>query len=375
MITVDEVKNLHMEISTYCNAACPNCPRNYASAYTNPLLNLEHLSLENVKKLHDIFLKIDRINMCGNFGDAIMSPHLIDIIEYIVSVNNKIQILIRTNGGVRNKSFWKKLGQISKDTNQVIVIFSIDGLIDTNHIYRRNVDWNKLTNNITTYIPNGGIAHWEFLQFEHNQHQIQEAEELSKGWGFEKFIKKIPLGFENYGNGVGEIPVLDSKSNLLYMVRQSSEHITYYNNNDPVRDIPKITKQRFDEYYQTASIRDSRSIVIPKDVDDVKCNALRDKEIYVSANGDVLPCCFLGITSGKILSKDVFEFNKWLIDNDYKEKINLQNRTITEILNDKIFSEIQKLWHTKEQAALRCINICGVCGTNQKNTVDKIFNE
>lgn len=375
MITIDEVKSLHMEISTYCNAACPNCPRNYASAYTTPLLHLEHLSLENVKKLHDVLLKIDRINMCGNFGDAIMSPHLIDIVEYIVSVNNKIQILIRTNGGVRNKSFWKKLGQISKTTNQIIVIFSIDGLKDTNHLYRRNVDWGKLANNVTTYITAGGRAHWEFLQFEHNQHQLEQAQELSKGWGFEKFIKKAPVGFENYGNGVGEIPVLSSESELLYMVRESQKHKTYYTENDPVFEIPKITKKNYNEYYTTVQTNDASKTVIPKDVDSIKCIAVKNKEIYVSANGDILPCCFLGMTSGKVVSKDVLEFNNWLIDNNYKTKINLHNRTITEILNDKIFSEIQKLWYTKEQAALRCINICGICNTNQKNTVDKIFNE
>ena len=364
-----------MEISTHCNAACPNCPRNFAGAYTNPMLSLEHLSLENVKKLHDIIMKLDRINMCGNFGDPIMSPYLLDILEYITSVNSNVKILIRTNGGVRNKEFWTKLGQLSNKTGQVIVIFSIDGLMDTNHIYRRNVSWDKLTKNINTYIPSGGKAHWEYLQFEHNQHQLEEAEELSKGWGFEKFIKKIPLGFENYGNGVGEILVLDSKSNMSYMVRESSKYKTYYSNNDQVKTIPKITKKRFNEYYQTVLSRDSSFIMTPKDIDDVKCFALRDKEIYISANGDVLPCCFLGMTSGKIIAKDVFEFNKWLIDNDYKTKINLHNRTITEILNDKIFSEIQKLWHTKEQAALRCINICGVCNNDQRNTVDKIFNE
>lgn len=375
MIALDEVKRLHLEISTHCNAACPNCPRNFAGAYTNPLLNLEHLSLENIKKLHDVILNLQDINMCGNFGDPIMSPYLLDILEYITSNNTDVVITIRTNGGVRNTEFWTSLGKISKDTNQIIVIFSIDGLKDTNHLYRRNVDWGKLANNVTTYTSAGGRAHWEFLQFEHNQHQLEQAQELSKGWGFEKFIKKAPLGFANYGNGVGEIPVLDSDSELLYMVRESKKHKTFYTKNDPVSTIPKINKTQYLEYHKAAQSNDATLTRIPKDVDIVKCFTVKNKEIYIAANGDVLPCCFLGMTSGNVLNKDVFEFNRWLIEKGYKSKINLSTRTVSEILNDNIFSNIQKLWYTKEQAALRCINICGVCNTNQKNTVDKIFNE
>ena len=62
--------------------------------------------------------------------------------------NNKIKIEIHTNGGARNVEFWENLGKLSKIAGKnILVIFSVDGLEDTNHIYRRNVKWDKLKEN------------------------------------------------------------------------------------------------------------------------------------------------------------------------------------------------------------------------------------
>ena len=46
--------------------------------------------------------------------------------------------------------------------------FAIDGLEDTNHIYRRNTDWVKIVQNATAYIAAGGRAEWDFIVFAHN---------------------------------------------------------------------------------------------------------------------------------------------------------------------------------------------------------------
>jgi ubiquinone/menaquinone biosynthesis C-methylase UbiE len=40
------------------------------------------------------------------------------------------------------------------------------------------------------FIAAGGRARWDFLIFEHNQHQVEEAEALATKWGFEKFVAK-----------------------------------------------------------------------------------------------------------------------------------------------------------------------------------------
>ena len=70
------------------------------------------------------------------------------------------------------------------------VIFSVDGLADTNHIYRQGVVWDNVESNMRAFIDAGGRARWDFLIFEHNQHQVEEAEALANKWGCEKFMKK-----------------------------------------------------------------------------------------------------------------------------------------------------------------------------------------
>mgnify|MGYP000657292039 CR=1 FL=1 len=67
-----------------------------------------------------------------------------------------------------NEEFWKKLASYDR----VRVLFGIDGLNDTNHLYRINVNWDALMRNVKSYISNGGTASWQFIVFDHNQHQI-----------------------------------------------------------------------------------------------------------------------------------------------------------------------------------------------------------
>ena len=85
--------------------------------------------------------------------------------------------------------------------NRTLIIFGIDGLEDTNHIYRKNVRWKKLKDNYTTYIQHGGTASWQFIIFEHNKHQEDIARNRSKQEGFVSFntvySKKIFYGKEN----------------------------------------------------------------------------------------------------------------------------------------------------------------------------------
>ena len=113
-----------------------------------------------------------------------MNPEFLEIYQYIRSCGNA-HLCLNTNGGARNTDFWKELGKL-----KVEVTFSIDGLADTNHLYRRNVKWEKLMSNVNAFISAGGYAKWDFLIFKHNKHQINEAEEFSKKLGFKEFQTK-----------------------------------------------------------------------------------------------------------------------------------------------------------------------------------------
>ena len=135
--------------------------------------------------------------MCGQYGDPAAGKYTLDIYRHFRSVNPTITLGMNTNGALQNRSWWYDLGKLFTQSRDYVV-FSIDGLADTNHIYRRNVDWVKLMNNIRGYISAGGSAHWDMLVYQHNEHQVDECERLARDIGFTWFRAKISRrGFSN----------------------------------------------------------------------------------------------------------------------------------------------------------------------------------
>jgi len=238
------VKVLHIEPTTVCNAACPQCARENINLY-NPSQHRSELSLVQCQTLFDqeFISGLDKMFMCGNFGEPAAAESAIEIFKYFRTVNHNITLGMNTNGSVRNTAWWRELAQVF---NQPLdyVVFSIDGLEDTNHIYRRNTTWRKIVENAKSFIDAGGSAHWDMLIYEHNQHQIDECRQLAKQMGFTWFRAKVskrfittPINFLNPPNGYS---------------------------------LPNT---------ETGAI---------------SCHAVNERSIYVAANGHVLPCCWFG---------------------------------------------------------------------------------
>jgi hypothetical protein len=61
---------------------------------------------------------------------------------------------MNTNGGLRTKFWWQELANIMKGELDYAV-FSIDGLADTNHIYRVDVNWDNVMSNAEAFISAG----------------------------------------------------------------------------------------------------------------------------------------------------------------------------------------------------------------------------
>ena len=76
--------------------------------------------------------------------------------------------------------------------------FSIDGLEDTNPIYRVNSKWNTIMDGASTLIneldkqQKQTQVSWRFIIFEHNYHQIVDIYKLAKQMRFHNF--KFLLG-------------------------------------------------------------------------------------------------------------------------------------------------------------------------------------
>ncbi|SVB29002.1 uncharacterized protein METZ01_LOCUS181856, partial [marine metagenome] len=123
MYKLSDIRDIHLEISSLCNARCPLCPRNFHGYPYNDGYIERNLTLDDVEKIFKpTFLShIDSMEINGNFGDFVMNPESIDIVRYFNEYN--IDIQISTNASARPKNFWKELGELGCK-----VLFRLDGL-------------------------------------------------------------------------------------------------------------------------------------------------------------------------------------------------------------------------------------------------------
>jgi len=199
-----DIGRIQIELTNYCNAACPQCERHHLKQISDiPIadryeghadfdLGLNNTSIP-LKQIQETFIKgrwkhLDDIHFCGNVDEPVINPEIIEIIKYMDTLAPNIKMWIATNGGTRSKNFWKKLGNLShRMGGRLTVVWGIDGLEDTNHLYRVNVDWNRLQENWRAYISGGGKAKWQFIVFKWNQHQLDEVKRYSESEKFKGF--------------------------------------------------------------------------------------------------------------------------------------------------------------------------------------------
>ena len=174
-----DIKQVHIEGSGRCNSRCPMCSRHTATGFVQP--DLDEFDLEN-----EIFYKLFTEKFCNNlnhvyfsgvYGDPCMNKSLPEYVSWFQK--NKVDVAIDTNAGYRNTRWWAKLGEM-----RTRVHFAIDGLEDTNHLYRRNVLWRKVITNVKAFQEAGGNGAWTFIVFKHNEHQDELVKQRSIDEGF-----------------------------------------------------------------------------------------------------------------------------------------------------------------------------------------------
>ena len=181
-------KIIHIENTSVCNASCPMCARNILGSGT--VMPIGSLSFDKFKSsINQVLPTLEKVFFCGNLGDPCADPNLLEKIKWLKQVKTDCIIGINTNGSIKNAKWWNNCAKLLNG-NLDYVVFSIDGLEDTNHIYRVNVIWNKIMTNADAYIQAGGIAHWDMLVFDHNKHQVEECNKLAEQMGFFWFRSK-----------------------------------------------------------------------------------------------------------------------------------------------------------------------------------------
>jgi len=390
MVKTKDVKRMHIELSSKCNASCPGCPRNIRGGYDLPWLNKDEWSIDQFKHFFSSdFLKgIDSILFCGNYGDPGTCKDLAKICEYVKSCNYNLGIRIHTNGGMRTPAFWSELGETLNHRAGDTVIFSIDGLEETNHIYRRGVQWNKLMDNVKAYIGAGANATWEYLLFGHNQHQLEEAQQLSRDLGFENFFYKKAFGFtdEVGGKALNGMQVLDKKGKFEYLIpAPNDDNLNIYHKQNVDRhgqtfdpEIFDLTKDVFQKHFAHQK-KDLKAHLEAGHLDwldenkHISCMSWNSREIFVDAQGGVHPCCFLGHVSQQSDGIMQHQYWQWIEDNVGMENINLNKYSLEQILDESdYFDRIEATWGIDKHSDGR-IALCTKHCMSHQNPIESLY--
>jgi MoaA/NifB/PqqE/SkfB family radical SAM enzyme len=267
MIAYQDIRSVHLEISTRCNAACPDCPRNFRGVDivdTYPLLDMK---LDQVQKIFPVEFvqQLKRLLINGNYGDFVTATDGLAIVEYFRANNANLEIEISTNASAR-PNIWQRLGEL-----RTIVDFRLDGLADTHALYRQNTDFEFILDNARKFIAAGGTAVWAMIPFDHNRHQIESARKMSQDLGFARFA------LVDAGRNV--MPVFTRDQRLSHVIGD------YRGNTD------------FDSLYDqfnTWKVDPGGAVRLETANRSIDCYTKREREIYVCANGEVYPCCWLG---------------------------------------------------------------------------------
>ena len=334
MSSLLHIRKLVFELTTYCNAHCPHCPRFTEDGFLHPSLSTEHVSLNIIQSITSKHVPLlSRVQFQGDKGDPCMHPKIYEILDHFKFIE---AVNLTTNGSIQSPSWWRKAAQIKN----LFVTFSIDGLEDTNHLYRVDLKFNKIMTNVQAFIEAGGRANWKCLVWKHNQHQIEEITQLAEKLGFYRVSFKSP--------DVGRFQNI-----FPWPVRRDGEFL----HNLMPSDYDVETLDSFSKVFKFDA--DSRVEIIPEILERQNqrtCPWQKNATAYINYQGYVLPCCSshfdidLDYEGTHSLERAVNGF----------DNISLKNYNIKEIFDGDFYSsKLETLLQNKDTALYQCKKTCG----------------
>lgn len=352
MYKYEDIKQLHLEITQRCNASCPMCDRNENGGDVNQHIkgNLAELSLDDCIDMFppDFISQLETMYMCGNLGDPISAADTLEIFEWFRACNDEMWLSMNTNAGARSADWWRQLAQVIGKKGAVI--FSVDGLEDTNHLYRQGVKWDIVERNMRAFIDAGGRARWDYLIFEHSECDVDRAEQLAKEWGVERFTKKKTGRFISATGDAKESHQATNRKGATMTNLAKPKKAEYQNLALLKQAEIEKTYGSMKQYYDTAKIN---------------CKVAKDKNIFVTAEGTLMPCCWTAGRMYKWWHSDPKVEQIWdFIDNaGGKDALSVKLHGIEGVFNTGVMKDIQDSWSKKsiEDGKLGvCSMKCGV---------------
>lgn len=353
MFDYQNITEYQLEITSYCNAACPQCPRNNLGSGINPYMPLTHLSRAVIDQVFDADLcqRLRQVFFCGSYGDPIMHPDFLEILRDFRNKSPTLWLYIHTNGGVHDPDYWAEIARIMNGHGQID--FGIDGLADTLHLYRKNVKYNQVMNNARAFIDAGGRAQWNFIVFRHNEYQVDLVRQLGQAMGFERVLIRKTGRFLNH----------ETMTEMDLWPVAGADHVLEPPRNEQYRNrsmqlLPELKKRHINikQYFDTTPIR---------------CDALMGHKVAVNAEGTVLPCNFFNHNlydarfkdgslpgANPLSTVDGENQVRKFLERYGLQNLNIHNRSLSEIFANDFWSDLVASFDSSNRL-FECAMTCG----------------
>ena len=295
--------------------------------------------------------QVKRLTMCGDVGDPIYCREYLDIYRYIKEINPDIHVFTITNGSGRPRSWWQDFAAIAnaRDT----INFSVDGYDDhSNNLYRVNSRWPSIMSGMQTLREHNDkiFMNWAVIVFRFNQDHLDRIQSMAADMGFDgvQITKSTKFG-SKYGEAYqGDHDPLEPTAEWISTShRYERQHINLSARVQQNQDYLSHNRAR----WQTVSERYQHAPVIPL------CE-IGNRGIYVNAEGVVFPCSWVSFPYDSLSygTKTVRWQDSFFAR--YRDRMNLHNRSLEEILTDPLWSKCSQGWQDSTKTWVECAQKC-----------------
>lgn len=317
----ETIERLEFELSSICNCYCIGCHRHVQEndkVTFNPSLKLNQVLdpdiIKNVLSDRRVSKQV-QISFVGTFGEAISHPNFLDILDIIYGYRPRASVRINTNGSLRTQAFFSALAKSLSRFKYYEMMFAVDGLEDTNHIYRRGAIWSKIMANMDSFLEAGGRADWQFIEFSWNKHQIEDIKKLAESKG---------MKFWHRHNGVPT-------------VEKNIQHPT-------VNEPGSFIEARIEVDREGMEIRDDECISM--------------NQLHINAQGEVHPCCLFNAATYSPNKSAMREMDEFMYSQS-RTWMNLNYHTFTDIMNNVWWTFLHSTFEGNDDTCNLCISKCG----------------
>jgi MoaA/NifB/PqqE/SkfB family radical SAM enzyme len=340
---------ISLDLTTYCNAKCPQCHRTDRYGLDrNERFPLVNVSFEKFKSAFtpDTIRRFVSMSLVPTWGDMLMHPEVYEICEYILKChkdNPSFVLQMDTNGSMRDEDWWFKFGGLKKLNGPSLhVKFDVDGINQEMHeFYRRNTDLNKVLRNMQAFSETFAKTQSQTILFKHNQPYMKEIKELAEAHGSEIHSFVASERFH---------PAQTNDKGQYNFTFENTEYVLEKANPAVFKD-PVISHLREDEDYERMKT-------------EVVCRWSKDNKININFDGQVWPCCYFGYSDH---GTDDPAHQSRFYSNELIEKYN-KNRLRNNIYFTPIEEILTNEWWTEdlprsiaEEPISQCERNCSFC--------------